>query len=198
MTRPAPLPPDQWPPEMRDALAALHPPAPRHPFPPRDPARPKGHNVLGLLALHPALATAYHTFNGHILFATTLTVRQRELLVLRVAHRRDASYEWAQHAVLAADAGISADEVERIRRGSVGVDEGWSAIDTALLRAADELLDDARIGDDTWATLAAELDAQQLLDLVFTVGAYDALAMALRSFDVPLDDDLLARSDEQT
>ena len=28
------------------------------------------------------------------------------------------------------------------------------------------------------------------MDLVFTVGAYDVLAMALRTFGVPLDDDL--------
>ena len=39
--------------------------------------------------------------------------------------------------------------------------------------------------------LAAELDDQQLMDLVFTVGAYDVLAMAFRSFRVELDADLL-------
>jgi hypothetical protein len=38
--------------------------------------------------------------------------------------------------------------------------------------------------------LAAGLDVEQLMDLVFTVGAYDLLAMAFRSFDVQLDDDL--------
>ena len=30
------------------------------------------------------------------------------------------------------------------------------------------------------------------MDVVFTVGAYDVLAMALRTFGVPLDDDLMA------
>jgi hypothetical protein len=34
------------------------------------------------------------------------------------------------------------------------------------------------------------LDDQQLMDLVFTIGAYDLLAMAFRTFDVPLDADL--------
>ena len=42
------------------------------------------------------------------------------------------------------------------------------------------------IGDETWATLAAEFDERQLMDVVFTVGAYDVLAMALRTFAVPL------------
>jgi hypothetical protein len=54
----------------------------------------------------------------------------------------------------------------------------------------DELLSHARISDPTWAFLSTEMDTQQLMDLVFTVGAYDILAMALRSFDVELDEDL--------
>ena len=185
-----PLAPDEWPPEMGDAIAALRPPNPRHPFPRRAPGRPKGLNALGLLAHHPELATAYHHFNGHVLFASTLTPRQRELLVLRVAALRDAEYEWAQHAVLADDAGISPEEVERIRVGSDAA--GWSPLDAALLAAADELVGDARIAEPTWAVLAAELDTQQLMDVVFTVGAYDLLAMAFRTFDVELDSDLVA------
>ena len=188
MTRVPPLPPEEWPAGMKDALAALKPPNPRHPIPPRDPSRPKGLNVLGLLAHHPELTTAYHHFNGHVLFGTTITPRQRELLVLRVAHQRGAEYEWAQHVILAGDAGLSAEEIERVREGAGAA--GWSAVDAALLAAADELVHDARIGDATWATLSGALDTQQLLDVIFTVGAYDLLAMALRSFDVELDEDL--------
>jgi alkylhydroperoxidase family enzyme len=173
---------------MRDALAALHPPEPRHPFPPRDGDRPKGLNVLGTLAHHPALARAFHTFNGHILFATTLSPRQRELLVLRVAHRRESAYEWAQHLVLAEDVGLTDEEVARVQQGADA--PGWEALDAALVRAVDELIGSARLGDDTWAALSAELDAQQLLDVIFTVGAYDALAMALGACATELDDDL--------
>jgi alkylhydroperoxidase family enzyme len=176
---------------MRDALAALRPAHARHPFPARDPDRPKGLNVLGTFARHPALARAFHTFNGHILFATTLSVRQRELLVLRVAALRQSDYEWAQHAVLAADAGLTDDDVSRIKDSPEAAE--WSVLDRALLSAADELVRDARIADATWEALAAELDDQQLMDVVFTVGAYDLLAMALRSFDVELDDDLRKR-----
>jgi alkylhydroperoxidase family enzyme len=184
-----PLPPERWPAGMRDALAALVPPEPRHPLPARGGDRPKGLNVLGTLAHHPALARAYHCFNGHVLFATTLSERQRELVVLRVAALRRAEYEWAQHVVLAADVGLGPDEVARI---AVGPDApGWSPLDRALLAATDELVADAAIGDATWDALASELDEQQLMDLVFTVGAYDVLAMLFRSFRVELDDDLV-------
>jgi hypothetical protein len=37
------------------------------------------------------------------------------------------------------------------------------------------------------------LDERQLMDVVFTVGAYDLVAMAFRTFDVELDDDLRGR-----
>jgi alkylhydroperoxidase family enzyme len=183
-----PLPPAQWPEEMKEAIAALRPPVPRHPFPRRDDSRPKGLNVLGTLAQYPALTRAYHTFNGHVLFASTLSPRQRELLVLRVAAVRQSVYEWNQHVVLAADAGLDAGEIDRIAQGPDA--PGWSGVDRAMVSAVDELVRDAKIADGTWAVLSAELDQQQLMDLVFTVGAYEILAMALRSFGVELDDDL--------
>jgi 4-carboxymuconolactone decarboxylase len=173
---------------MRDALAALKPPNPRHPLPRRGPGRPKGLNALGTLARHPALTRAFHTFNGHVQFATTLSARQRELLVLGVAAARDAAYEWAQHVVLAGDAGLTPEEIARIAAGPDAV--GWSPLEQAMLRAVDELIRDAMVVDDTWKVLAGELDDQQLMDLVFTVGAYDLLAMAFRSFGLELDDDL--------
>jgi alkylhydroperoxidase family enzyme len=173
---------------MREAMAALHPARGRHPFPEPRADRPKALNLLGTLARHPDLARAYHAFTGHALFGTTLTLRDRELLVLRVAAVRGAEYEWAQHVVLAAEVGLSEEEIARVADGPAA--DGWSEIDRALLCAVDQLVADARIADATWATLAASLDDQQLLDVVFTVGAYDVLAMAMRSFDIDLDDDL--------
>jgi alkylhydroperoxidase family enzyme len=188
MARIEPIPPSQWPPEMVEAMAALRPPHPTHPLPPRDSDRPKALNALGTLARHPALTRAFNTFNGHILFATTLSDRQRELIVLRVASIRHADYEWAQHVVLAGDAGLTEDEIARVGEGPSA--SGWKTLDRALLAAVDELVRDAMVSDDTWAALADELDERQLMDVVFTVGTYDALAMAFRSFGIELDDDL--------
>lgn len=183
-----PLPQEQWPTEMGQAISALRPPEPRHPLPSRRGDRPKGLNALGTLARHPALTRAFHAFNGHVLFASTLSPRQRELLVLRVASLRQSSYEWAQHVVLADDAGLTSDEVARIAQGPDA--PGWSTLERAMLAAVDELVGDAIVADATWAQLASELDEQQLMDLVFTVGAYEVVAMAFRSFGIELDEDL--------
>jgi AhpD family alkylhydroperoxidase len=174
---------------MRAALAQLTPPNPRHPAPISE-GRPKALNVLGTYAHHPELAHAFLTFNGHIMRATTLTPRQRELLVLRVSALRECAYEWSQHVVQAGDAGLSADEVLRI---GLGPDEpGWDPQDAALLRAADDLIRDGAIGEKTWCELSPALDARQLIDLIFTVGAYETIAYLMRSFALDLDDDLPA------
>jgi alkylhydroperoxidase family enzyme len=183
----APLPPEQWSEEVMQAIALLRPPDAKQPLRRRQ-GGPKGLNVLGTLAQHPSLMHAYHAFNGYLLSSSTLTPRQRELLILRVAALRDAEYEWEQHVIIATDAGITGDEIARVR---VGADaSGWSTLDAATLRAVDELVRDALVSDATWATLAENFDEQQLMDLVFTVGAYDLLAMAFRSFGIQLDTDL--------
>jgi 4-carboxymuconolactone decarboxylase len=168
-------------------MAALRPENARHPMPRQDPGRPKGLNALGLLAQHPELARAYNTLNGHILFASTLSTRERELVVLRVAAVRGATYEWKQHVIQGRDAGLTDDEIARIAEGP---EAGWPPLDAAMLRATDELVRDADISDETWAVLSAALDTHRLMDLVFTVGTYDLLAMAFKAFRVPIDDDL--------
>jgi alkylhydroperoxidase family enzyme len=188
MARIDPVPPGDWPSPMRDVLAALRPPEVRHEPPARRPGRPKGLNILGTFARHTALARAYHVFNGHVLFATTLSERQRELLVLRVASVRRSEYEWRQHAVLAGDVGINEHELAAVAEGPDA--PGWSPLERAMLRAVDELVDGATVAESTWDTLARSLTTEQLMDLVFTVGAYDLLAMAVGAFGIELDDDL--------
>jgi alkylhydroperoxidase family enzyme len=184
-----PLPPEEWGDDVRAGLAVLRPAGATQEL--KRPANaPRGLNVLGTLAQHPTLMQAYHAFNGHILYTNSLDARQRELLILRVAARRGAEYEWRQHVHIARGAGFSDADIERIAEGPHAA--GWSAIDAAMLRAVDELVADAEITDATWQELAGELDRHQLMDLVFTVGAYDLLAMAFKSFGVELDDDLTA------
>ena len=53
-----------------------------------------------------------------------------------------------------------------------------------MLRAVDELGDTCNLSDRTWARLGEHLDERQLMDLVFTIGAYSLLAMALNTFGV--------------
>jgi AhpD family alkylhydroperoxidase len=57
-------------------------------------------------------------------------------------------------------------------------------LDRAVLTAVDELAGDCDLSDRTWATLSEHLDERQLMDLVFTIGAYCLLAMAFNTLGV--------------
>jgi AhpD family alkylhydroperoxidase len=176
---------------MQSALAAFRPPAgAERPSPPTGRDRKPG-NLLSTFACYPELAKAYLTFNGHVLYSSSLSPRQRELLVLRVAVLRQCEYEWTQHVSLGADAGLTTEEIGRIVEGPERIE--WDVQERSLLRAVDELLDGAVVSDATWADLVQHLDEHQLMDLVFTVGAYETLAMALRSFGVEPDDKIVPR-----
>jgi alkylhydroperoxidase family enzyme len=183
MARIPPIPPKEWPPEMRESLAAMIPPVRRHPEPIRE-NRPKGRNTLGTFAQHPELARAFFTFNGHVLWANTLSTRQREILVLRIAARRRCTQLWAEHVFAGRDAGLTDEEIARIAFGPEA--PFFEPLERALVRAADELIDEGVVSDETWATLASELDTKQLLDVVFTAGAYETVAWFFRSADVEI------------
>jgi alkylhydroperoxidase family enzyme len=146
-------------------------------------------NILSTFAHHPALARAYFTLNGHLLLATTLSVRQRELVILRVASLRNSPYEWAQHVVVGRDVGLTDEEIARVTFGPDA--PFWDPAEADLLRAVDELIIDRKISDQTWAVLRESIDTQQVMDLVFTVGSYDTLATLIGTFQLALDDDLL-------
>jgi 4-carboxymuconolactone decarboxylase len=142
-------------------------------------------NVFRTMARHPDLARRWQVFANHVLAKSTLPPRERELAILRVGWLCGSEYEWAQHALMGAEAGLGADEIERIKAGP---DAGWGELDRLVLTATDELHHDKMIGDATWAGLATHWSTEQLMDLVFAVGQYTLVSMALRTFGVPLDD----------
>ena len=142
-------------------------------------------NIFRTLANHPKLMKRWLVFGNHILAKSSLPARERELVILRVGWLCRAEYEWAQHVEIARASGVSDEEIERVARGPDA--PGWSDLDRALLRAADELHGDAFLSDETWSALAQHYDTRQLMDLVFTVGQYNLVSMALNTLGVQLE-----------
>ncbi len=180
-----PRPPSDWDAEVFDALAVMMRPGDSEAAQRNEPGAPRVVNALAVLMRYPALAKAFLTFNRHLLFASSLSDRIRELLILRIGWLRRAEYEWAQHVLLAQKAGLRKEEIEAVKQGPSSA--VWAPFDAALLAAVDELHADAFVTDKTWDVLSAHLDQRQLIDLVFTVGAYDLLAMAFNTFGLELD-----------
>jgi alkylhydroperoxidase family enzyme len=143
-------------------------------------------NIFRTLAAHPKLLKRWLVFGNYILNKSTLPPRERELLILRVGWLCRAEYEWGQHVVIGKRAGLTDDEIERVKEGPDA--HGWSEFDATLLRAVDDLRARAFISDAVWDALAARYDARQLLDLIFTVGQYNLVSMALNTLGVRLDE----------
>lgn len=145
-------------------------------------------NIFKTLANHPDLMRRWMVFATHVLGKSSLPARERELVILRIGWLCRAGYEWGQHVLIGRDCGLEDDEIRAI---GVGPDApSWSPVDAALLRATDELHADAHVSDATWATLSEHFDQRQLMDLVFTIGQYNLVSMALNSFGVQADPDL--------
>ncbi|MEX0800853.1 MAG: carboxymuconolactone decarboxylase family protein [Dehalococcoidia bacterium] len=168
-----PLPESEWDDEARDFMRQIE----------------SGGQVLNIyrtLARHPKLLKRWSVFGTHVLYKSTLPARERELLILRTGWLCRSEYEWGQHIIIARGCGIADEEIERVKAGPDA--PGWSRDDSALLRAADELRDDAFIGDATWQALSERFDTRQLIDIVFTVGQYHVVSMALNTLGVQLDE----------
>ena len=145
-------------------------------------------NVFTTFANHPALARDWLTFATHVLRRNTLPPRERELLILRIGWLCNAEYEWGQHVRMGEVAGLTDHDIERIAIGPSA--EGLNDNDRLLLTAVDELHAHAMISTETWNALAKIYDQHQMMDLVFTVGQYNLVSMALNSFGVQLDEGL--------
>lgn len=116
---------------------------------------------------------------------SVLPLRDRKLLILRTGWLCQAPYEFGEHVNLAKRAGLTTQEIERIIVGSSAPE--WNAHERALLRAAEELHEDAMIGDETWAQLSQRLNEHQLVELTVLIGQFVATAYFQNSLRLRLE-----------
>ncbi len=171
MPRIAPLPVAEWDAELQPLAAG-------------GLSAPDGSplNIFATLANHPKLLKRWMVFANHVLSKSTLTPRDRELLILRAGWNCRAPYEWGQHVAIALRSNITQEEIDRIPLGPDA--PGWDTFDADLLRFADDLHADANVSDRTWARVAERYSTEQLMDAVFAVGQYTLVSYALNTFGV--------------
>lgn len=143
-------------------------------------------NIHRLLANYPEWLLAWMSFRNHVVHGTTLSARQFELIVLRVATLAEAPYEWEHHVVTGKEAGLTDAEIERVRSGPDAA--GWNAADAVLLNAVDDCILRRCVTEKTLEALRVEFNDKQLLDIIATVTMYFAMAVVTRTFAVPIDE----------
>jgi 4-carboxymuconolactone decarboxylase len=147
-------------------------------------------NIFRTLIRAPKAARGFLAWGNYVLSRRNdLPPREREIVILRTGFLCRSGYEWTQHVAIGLRAGLTAEEVARIKLGATeaGGAASWTAADAALIRASDELHADQFISSPTWAELGRHFTEKQCMDVVFTIGQYTQVSMILNTFGVQLD-----------
>jgi 4-carboxymuconolactone decarboxylase len=135
--------------------------------------------VYTTLVRHTDLFADFLPFGRRLLRLSSLEPREREVLILRTAWRCRARYEWSHHEVIGRHAGLTDTDLTQLcAEEPTGL----------LMRAADELLADHALGDETWSELAAAYSVPQVIEICMLVGEYAMLAGALNSLGVQIEE----------
>jgi AhpD family alkylhydroperoxidase len=145
-------------------------------------ARGKPPHIFTTLGRHRRLFRGWIRFAGALMPRGKLPRDETELIILRVAHNSGSEYEWSHHERIGRRAGLSDEEISRVREGPEA--PGWSERRALLLRAADEMHEERSIGKELWGRLADELDDVRLIELCMLIGHYEMLAMTLNTLEV--------------
>ena len=131
------------------------------------------------IALFRTLAQSPRVFErllaGSLLDPGPLSIRQREIIILRTCALNRCEYEWGVHvAVFGASAGFVASELAATVSGARDL---WPDAERTLLDACDDLHRDTRFQDTTWAALRANFDDAQVLELISLCGYYRTISL---------------------
>jgi alkylhydroperoxidase family enzyme len=146
-------------------------------------------HVLTTFVQHPELARSYLAFNRYLLLASTLPVRLRQIAIMRVAWLKKGRYVWASHLRTSLRNGLTGADFPPVKEGESS--PHWTPEEKQILHATDQLMERSDLDDATWSALSAFLETKQILDFVFTVGAYALLALTCNAIRIEREIELL-------
>lgn len=142
-------------------------------------------NVFATLVHQPQLMRRVNALGGYFMAHGSIPLRERELVILRVAGTCDGVYEEGQHRWIAAErAAMSTGEIEAAINPAIT--HAWLADDAALLGFVDEVLSTGTVTDATWTSLESWGDTERM-ELLVLIGFYRMLAVVTNALDVELD-----------
>lgn len=121
---------------------------------------------------------------GGLLDRGSISIRNRELMILRTCANCGAEYEWGVH--VAAFGGKAQWTKEQVHSSVHGGDEDacWNTEDRLVIRLSDQLHKTARVDDALWADLSAQFTEEQLVELIMLAGLYHAVSFMVNATGV--------------
>lgn len=122
---------------------------------------------------------------GSLLDRGSISLRQRELIILRTTARLRAEYEWGVHvAFFGPKAGFTPEEIHATVHGSIAA---WAAEEAVLVEFADALVETGTVDDALWQKAAAHFSPDQLIEIIALVGFYHLVSFTVNATGVALE-----------
>jgi alkylhydroperoxidase family enzyme len=150
--------------------------------------------VLKTFAYAPKTADLFSALNIHLLLTNSVPVRQRQIAIMRTAWITRARYMWSSHLRTSLGFGLEPELFGPLQVGAS--DPYFTDFERTIIRATEELVTDRQISEANWQALSAEWSSEQLIDFMFTVGAYVLSAGVMRSTGVQREPELLALAEK--
>jgi len=147
--------------------------------------------VIGPLrvALHsPALADRWQALGEYLRFDTQLAPELSELAIICTGRFWNCQVEWAIHARIAADAGLTDEIIEAIRTAQAPRFD--DPMQRQVYEFTRELLACGQVRDSIYQQLRDSAGDVALVELTAVIGYYSMVAMTLNAHDVPLPEDI--------
>ncbi len=127
-------------------------------------------NVLGMLMYNPDTLGEFLEFWVTSKQKMGFTVREQELVILRMALHYNCEYVWKHHIPVAVEFGVSQNELDAVR--TIPLKEVFNKRETAILTFTDEMVINKNIGDDVWQKYKSEITDSEVVDLISLVSQY--------------------------
>ena len=124
---------------------------------------------------------------GGLLDKGSISLRERGIMIDRTTACCGSEYEWGVHATFFAEkARLTPEHLKATVHGK-SEDGVWSARERLIVRLADELHETNSVGDALWSALAAEFEAEQILELIVLAGFYQTVSYLTNALRLPLE-----------
>jgi alkylhydroperoxidase family enzyme len=121
---------------------------------------------------------------GGLLDRGSISLRSRELMILRTCARCGAEYEWGVHvAIFDAKAQWTDAQLHSTVHGTAD-DPCWSPEDRFVIRLADQLHDTNRADDLLWKEMSVQFAADQMIELIMLAGLYHGVSYMINAAGV--------------
>ncbi|HJZ44228.1 MAG TPA: carboxymuconolactone decarboxylase family protein [Hyphomicrobiaceae bacterium] len=153
-------------------------------------------NIYKALANSPKGLNAFGTLASYIRFDSKLDQRLSELAILMVGYATRQPYEWSHHVEIARRFGVKDEDIRALMEEGEGRNSKLDPLAKAVVRASKEMTENLGLLDATFAALRQGLDEELIVDLLVTIGFYNAVVRVLGALQIDVEDDYKKFLDE--